>query len=92
MRKSPAGTVPNQRIREAVIESGVSTYQLCQFIGWLRGNGSPDTTRIERVLGLKPWRGRNGEIRYSRSIKEENAITIIEAIHLDPVDFTDIGL
>lgn len=91
MRKSKKGTVPNETIREAVIRSGVSCYQIAAFVGWGKDSG-PDVTRVERYLGIKPWKNRKGEYQYSRSMAEANALKIIEAINLDPVDFREIGL
>ena len=92
MRKVRSDSVPNESIREAVIRSGVSCYEIAAFIGWSRKNGVPDITRVERYLGMKPWKNRKGEQQYSRSMAEKNALKIIEAINLDPVDFREIGL
>jgi hypothetical protein len=93
VRKLREGYVPNAPIREAFIKSGISTYDLASFIGWIKGAGKePDTTRVERALGLRSYKNGKGESTTNISISEENALKIIEAIHYDPVDFREIGL
>jgi len=89
MRAIREGYVPNQPIREAFLRSGLTTYDVALFCKWVKGKQkSPDTTRVERYLGLKAMKG----VRFNVSIAEHNALKIIEALNLDPVDFRDIGL
>jgi len=87
------GYVPNQPIREAFLRSGLSSYDVAAFCGWLkmkRGKlGAPDTSKVERCLGL---RAASGSSIFNKSMTEKNAIELIEALNLDPVDFRDIGL
>lgn len=81
--------MPNQPIREAFLRSGLTTYEVAMFCKWFKGkHKSPDTTRVERYLGLRAVK----EKKFNVSLAEHNALPIIEAIGLDPVDFRDIGL
>jgi hypothetical protein len=92
-RKRREGYVPNAPIREAFIKSGISAYDLAGFCGWAKGkDGTPDGSRVERLLGLRPYKNGHGRLSTNVSMSEENALKIIEALHYDPVDFREIGL
>lgn len=86
--------VPNREIREAVLRSGVSLFDIAAFCGWLKPDGKPDTTKITRLLGLAYCTdNRVGAAKYKReNMSVTNALAIIKAINLDPVDFRDSGL
>lgn len=92
-RKRREGYVPNAPIREAFIKSGISTYDLASHIGWIKGTqGGPDTSRVERLLGLRAYKNGRGRKSTNVSMSEKNALIIIKALHYDPVDFREIGL
>lgn len=92
-RKRKEGYVDNTPIREAFMKSGISSYELAAYMGWTKDKeGKPDPTRVERVLGLRPYKTGRGKLSTNVSMSEKNALQIIEALHYDPVDFREIGL
>jgi hypothetical protein len=93
MKKIRKGNVPNKEIREAFLRSGLTSAQVAAFCGWMRGKSPrPDTTRVERALGLKTTISGTGRVTINRSVSYDNAIKLIQAMNYDPVDFRDIGL
>jgi hypothetical protein len=83
--------VPNKELREAFLRSGLSSHVVAEFAGWFRKNGEPDTAKLLRSLGIASYNSHNGRITNKR-MTEENALDVIRALNLDPVDFRDIGL
>lgn len=95
VRKRKVGYVSNKEIREAFLRSGLSTYDVASYIGWFKGKGNgigPDTSRVERILGLRTYKNGHGRMCTNVSMSEENALKVIEALNFDPVDFREIGL
>ncbi len=91
-RSMREGNVPNKPIREAFLRSGLSTYDVALFCDWLKGKAKhPDTSKVERMLGLREYKS-HGRIIKNSSMAEHNALKVVEAIGLDPVDFREIGL
>lgn len=87
-----ANKVPNHEIREAFLRSGLNVNDVANFCGWLKKNGMPDTTRVSRMLGLSDYSNKKGEKIRNKSMHENSAYAIIQALNLDPVDFRDSGL
>lgn len=83
--------VPNKELREAFLRSGLNVNDVARFCGRFKKNGMPETTGINRALGLVPQVSK-GRTYYNTHIQDETALKIIRALNLDPVDFRDIGL
>lgn len=86
------GEVPNAPIREAFEESGLNAATVCRRLGWVSSSGQPDTSRLQRRLGLRAgMKGGHGPARQSQAtwaaVRYETAIAIVRAIDRDPVDF-----
>jgi hypothetical protein len=70
-------------LREAFLSSGLSASELCVWLEWFKPNGTADTSRLMRALGLLPSMSR-GENRFARSIGVDRAALIADALGLDP--------
>lgn len=84
-------SVPNARIAAAYIESGRTASSVARDLDWWRRSHRrgrtvtvPDGSRVRRVLGLAPRAGRGPKTQ--RSIRYELAISIVDALGVDPVD------
>lgn len=100
--KPPPGTeyVPNDRLREAFLESGLTAQEVARRCGWfythragyVRRDGtrkqrtSPNGTEVRRVLGLKANGNYKGTQYVCKSLRYETALEIARALELDPVD------
>jgi hypothetical protein len=90
------GEVPNEPLREAVLEavsSGRETYSsLCRRMGWTfphpryPSSEKADHARLKRSLGLAPCRSGKGAVTVVRGVRYETALAFAEALNLDPVD------
>lgn len=84
--------VPNKEIREAFLRSGLQAADVANFCGWLRKNGMPDTTKLNRSLGIESQKNKDGTHYRNTRMAEQSALEVIEALNLDPVDFRDSDL
>jgi hypothetical protein len=79
--------VPNAGLREAFLASGVPAKEVAIRCGFLRPNGQADDAAVSRLLGLRAYSNRKKNYRHVRTeIPESDALLILRAIHLDPVD------
>lgn len=75
-------------------EAGTMTaYRLAKLVGWEcpraggRRGTRPDDSRVRNALGLKQYNpGRGYPPRFRTQVREETALKLAEAMHLDPVD------
>lgn len=90
-KRIPEGYYSNDSIREAVMHSmrrdpDLSFGEIATRCGWTtRGHGG-DTTRVERLLGMRLYSDRKlrAGVAYRQSISEADAILILRAIHVAP--------
>jgi hypothetical protein len=70
------------------IEAGETWTSLCYRIGWIEPRGIAETSRLKRRLGLMSIPRRRPSLSMcSRGLRYETALTLIEALNLDPMDF-----
>jgi hypothetical protein len=89
----PPGEVPVAPLRSAFLRSGVSAYEVAARLGWTRrgryiGHEIPDTSRVKRTLGLKPYRT-NGRNVVRQRVTYDRAVEVADAIG---VDFHEVGV
>lgn len=85
-----AGAVVSDRIdvgplRAAFVRSGLTTSEVCNRMGWKNPDGSPDTTRLLRALGLKAHVSR-GYRTCAQRINIDRAALIADALNVDPFE------
>lgn len=80
--------VPVAPLREAFEESGMTTGQVAQRLGWFRAHdGFPDRSRFLRAIGVYHSYKGGARRRYFRvNTSYVTAVAIAEALGLDPVD------
>lgn len=78
--------IDNTQLREAFLASRLSAREVAERCGWTYGGRQIDSSRVERSLGIKPYRE---GYEPQKRIEEENAIKIARAIGLAPYE---IGL
>ena len=81
--------IDNAPIRAAVeqaVAGGMTYSAICRALGWLKPNGSGDTSRLRRRIGAMPHLAGNGRHDTSRTINYELAVQIARAIDIDPVE------
>lgn len=88
MGRHMSNRVPNEPLREAMKESGLSYTGVCVRLGWFRPNRKADTTRLMRHLGISPSRRQNrktGQVYIScvDTISLANARGICHALGVD---------
>lgn len=88
------GTVDAAPLREAFERSGLSYSEVCRRADITRETvvGGrrlvvTETSRLQRMLGIRPGFKRGQVDRYQRGLTKENAAKIVAALNLDPVDF-----
>lgn len=81
---APPGMCPVAPLREAFERSGMTTGELARALGWVGSNGSTDSGRVKRALGMTTNKGRAIE-----HIRSERASVLAEAIGVAP---HEIGL
>jgi len=74
--------VPVAPLRQALLDSGVTTSELARRLGWVR----PDTVRVARQLGILPNIDGTGRSYTRETTSYERALEICEALGIDPVD------
>jgi hypothetical protein len=77
------GKVPVAPLREAFLASPMTAPDVAREVGWWLANGTPDSSRVKRTLGinLETSRGR----RYRRSLVDAETVQLIaEAIGVAP--------
>lgn len=75
----------NARVREAVEQSGLTWSEVADRLGWVSA-GKPDTSRLQRRLGVIPTTGGRGPAKVTKTIRPDIAAAILRAIDVDPVD------
>jgi hypothetical protein len=70
-------------LREAFLRSGLTASEVCRWLGWLRTDGGPDTSRLKRALGLMAMTD-HGQTRCARRIGVDRAALIADALSLAP--------
>jgi hypothetical protein len=70
-------------LRDAFLRSEVSLAELCRWLEWLKPNGTPDTSRLGRRLGLLPSTS-HGQRQVSKRIGIDTAALIADALSIDP--------
>jgi hypothetical protein len=84
--------ISNARIRKAFERSGLSSSTVALRLGWHAKVDRPsfevrgDTARLKRMLGICHVIDRDGTRRHQRMISERNAVAILTAMNVDPVD------
>ena len=76
-------------LREAVLREiglGYTWGELCLRLGWIRPNGTADTSRLQRAVGVRPGQSR-GKRYITRRIRYDNAVELVRGLGFDPVDF-----
>ncbi|MGZ6854411.1 MAG: hypothetical protein ACXVGC_10180 [Mycobacteriaceae bacterium] len=77
--------VPNDRLREAIIDTGLSMSEVARNAELLK----PDTGRVRVLLGLSPThttsRGRKYRV-HCQNVNYDMAVRLCRAAGLDPVD------
>ncbi len=87
--------IPVEPIREAFQRSGLTLSELAKEAGLTaRDKGKPkaDTSRAARMLGLKAQKSGDGFHYINQFMRYENALRLVRAMGLDPVDFREHGL
>ena len=81
--------IPNDELREAVLDSGVSLYLIAKRLGHLRPNGGVDTKRVRQALGITAnyttSKGRKYVTKQQR-LNTELAYQIAMSAGLDPYE------
>jgi hypothetical protein len=75
--------VPVEPLRAAFLRSGVTAAELCRWLGWLRPDGGPDTSRLRRALGLLPSTS-HGQTKMAKRIGIDRAALLADALSVDP--------
>jgi hypothetical protein len=81
--------IDNRPIREAVetaVRNGTSYNEICNRLGWSTPDGNGDTSRLRRRIGAMPYLAGNGVQGRSHTIHYDVAVSIADAINVDPVD------
>jgi hypothetical protein len=87
------GKVPNDRLRAAFLESGVSAPDVARSLGWRSGRHDADGARVRRTLGINDdICSRTGNRARRRLIDWETASLIAEAIGVAPWSVLDDDL
>ena len=61
--------------------------EIAERLGWVRPNGSGDSTRVLRALGVRPETARRGGApKYRSYMRYEMATKLCRALGMDPVD------
>ena len=85
-RQTGVPVAPFQARFAVLKQRGITEYEIARNAGWLDPRtGNPDTQRVMRTLGLKPYHDR-GKVRWKKAIKPATARALAEAMHADPVD------
>lgn len=82
--------VPVEYLQHAFYRMGGNSFSLASNMGWIHTrNDAPDSSRAMRTLGLTPMRkAKNGHpATYRETLKYALAIELLEAMHLDGVDY-----
>lgn len=82
-------------IQKAVLEfldNGGSWTYICKELGWMQSDTKPDSSRLQRCLGLRriATKGGSDSKRYeyvTKEISTENATRILRAIGAEPMDY-----
>jgi hypothetical protein len=78
--------LPVDPIRQAFEELGRSPYEVAARMGWFYNN-TPDSHRVERVLGLKKYNpGKGYPPKYRERITPPMASALLEAMDLIPAE------
>lgn len=82
--------VSNEPLREAFIQSGISSHEFARLLGWTIKSGPwegrPDGVRVRRALGLQPYRNGYGYTSKGKNMAAHNAQKMANVLGLDPVD------
>lgn len=85
----PEEFTPVAPLREAFERSGYRAADVARELGWFQ-RGKPDGGRVRRVLGLRPWRTKNGRrVYYQEHVSLGVAERLAGALGLDP---REVGL
>ncbi len=75
--------ISNVPLREAFRRSGLTLTEVCFRLGWMKGSGSPQTSRLTRNLGLarnvsggSSWRGMTSTMGLGRGIEIARALDV----------------
>lgn len=82
--------VPVAYLQHAFYRMGADAFGLANNMGWIHNrNDAPDSSRALRTLGLRPMREAKGSepAQYRETIKYKLAVEILEALHLDAMDY-----
>lgn len=88
------GKVPNDRLREAFLESGLTAATVARRVGWMsnsRGTRA-DSSRVNRTLGLADDTNGRGAKSRRKMIDWETGSLIAEAIGVAPWSVLDDDL
>lgn len=81
--------IDNAPIREAVkraVSRGVTLSEICHRLGWERGDGNAETSRLRRRIGDMPHIAGSGYLTIAKTMHYDIAVQIVRALDLDPVD------
>jgi predicted transcriptional regulator len=78
-----ASKIGNGRLREAFLASGVPASEVAFRCGWLKDDGTADTSRVQRALGLRPDVSR-GRSMIRQLVRSDIAALLAEAFGADP--------
>lgn len=82
------GEIPVEPFRERYVqltERGETPGEIARRMGYVRNDGSADSTRLRRDLGLQQWRSR-GRNWTQRAVSPQKAERLCVGLDLDPVD------
>lgn len=79
--------IPNKPLREAFKESPLSVSEVALAAGFVSPNGTVDTSRLKRLLGMEPSTG-NGKSKayYRTKMAEKDAAAIADALGRLPTE------
>jgi hypothetical protein len=89
--------VSNESLRERFLEleerEGLTAADVARRLDWMISSTEkgevPDDRRVRRLLGLEPWismKGGRKRSELSKRMRYENAVSLLRALDLDPVD------
>lgn len=90
----PIDVTPFKEAALHKFNQGESWSNMCRRVEWTTYNKTkrPDTTRIQRVLGIKPSvTSKSKKVKeytyYAKTMSYKQALVVCHALDVDPVDF-----
>jgi hypothetical protein len=84
--------VSNEPLRERLVfllaHDRVTLGEVAEGMGWVRSvrERRPDTSRVQRTLGLRPDQDRNGRQYYRQTVDHATAERFARVLDIDPID------